>query len=894
MRFQALFLFLLSFPTLMSSAANPPPAPPTLAWALLTAPPPAHGLLLTVGAERVPLPLGTEMPAADASLADIATAFGQRTDTFGSVSVIAPATKVALNEDPGPPDIFADLNRYEAFKALTASLDDPQWKALTSEIGLGLTDLTDDTQKALFHGLFLQGRLWVASSDPELSKIPDEKRTDIKDVSDQIDGARLRLGQTAKIRLYDKQGETIYFSGSKPDAGGRLRTWSPRHGPLAAEHSILLRAIIPNIPKDGDLRPDSTVLRTAVSWTSAKTVGELVSRISALTHQEIYADPRYAEKTLTLFGSSTPVPAGDLLRALAFAVAGTYRQVGPAFVLTDDVAGAGARRQRLLDWEKIADTASSKIRDEAGQVMMSRRLSSARSLPTLGDPVALTPEQVVSQKEDESMPGIPDFMGMDVPFAKLTSAQQAWCRQIASQYEAQRSTAEDILREPDLKGNVRLSTQYQVQLVIPGVANPVSTGLQNPIAMLYYPGEAALFRQYQTIAAKTPTPPPPTAPHLGAILKVKPRRAVLGHPRTPAEVDALIAAMQKLSLNELWVDIFSGGTAYLPNSRLSSKSISPGTDILAEALTKAQGTGIAVYADMNLLHWDGATPDSARDLTILGETSAELAIHNHERDPEPDFDFNTMKEIPFKIPTLVVSPAATRVRGDLSEIVRLAAGHSGLAGFVWEDAEDDTDLGYTPEMRLAFLRTAHADPLDLAPKSYSRADLSLPTFDDEAVETKLEEQWAEAHPSALVTLLKQMRQSISSQTAALPIFMEQSAVRTHWFSSWDDPKSLPPPLRPSLESHTYQAPEAIAAAARTQGKAVLLHIGVENDGDTDTLARSLKADLDTGKWDGYVLDFKREEVTQGKYPLDSLVQAVNLSLQKHPGNTDTKHERQLR
>ena len=157
-----------------------------------------------------------------------------------------------------------------------------------------------------------------------------------------------------------------------------------------------------------------------------------------------------------------------------------------------------------------------------------------------------------------------------------------------------------------------------------------------------------------------------------------------------------------------------------------------------------------------------------------------------------------------------------------------------------------------------------------------------------AVEKKLAEQWAEAHPGALAALLKQMRQSMPSQTAVLPIYMEQSAVRTRWMTSWDDPKALPPPLRPSLESDTYQAPKAIAAAARTQGKSVLLYEGIENDGDTDTLARSLKADLGDGKWDGYVLGFKCEEVTQGKDPLDSLVRAVNLSLQKHAGITDTK------
>ena len=247
-----------------------------------------------------------------------------------------------------------------------------------------------------------------------------------------------------------------------------------------------------------------------------------------------------------------------------------------------------------------------------------------------------------------------------------------------------------------------------------------------------------------------------------------------------------------------------------------------------------------------------------------------------------------MREIPFKIPPLVVSPAASRVRDDLGEIVRLASMHTGLAGFVWQDAEDDDDLGYTSEMRLAFLRMIHADPWDLTPKNYSRVDVSLPTFDDEAVEKKLAEQWAEAHPGALAALLKQMRRSMPSQIAVLPIYMEQSAVRTHWVTSWDDIKSLPPTLRPAFDDNSYHSAQEIADVARTRSKEMLLRENVLNDGDTDSLARTLKADLGTGKWDGYVLDFKREEVTQGKYPLDSLVRAVNLPLQKRPGITDTK------
>ena len=359
-------------------------------------------------------------------------------------------------------------------------------------------------------------------------------------------------------------------------------------------------------------------------------------------------------------------------------------------------------------------------------------------------------------------------------------------------------------------------------------------------------------------------------------------------PTSSAEVDALLTAMQKLALNELWLDLFSDGIAFIPNSRLSSKTIPVGTDILAEAITKAQGTGIAVYADLQLLHWGGGTPDSARDLTILGETNAEAAIHAHERDPRPQFDNMTLKEIPFAVPPVVVSPAASRVRSDLSEIVRLAAMHSGLAGFIWQGAKDDDDLGYTPETRLSFLRSAHADPLDLTPTNYSLADISLPSFDDDDVDKKLAEQWKKTRQGALLDLLKQMRWSMTPPISELPVLMGLGEGQLEWAASWDDTKSLPPTLCSAFDDNYYHSAQEIADVARTRSKEMLLRENVLNDGDTDSLAWSLKADLGTGKWDGYVLDFKREEVTQGKYPLDSLVQAMNLPLQERPGITDTK------
>jgi len=128
MRLFASFGLFLTFLAGLPLTAAPPaltpavPPPPTLAQSLAAATP-HDGLLLAVGAERVPLPAGAEVPPAGTTLEDIAAAFGCRADTFGVMTVVAPATKVALNENPAPPDVSADLNSSTAFKMLAASLD---------------------------------------------------------------------------------------------------------------------------------------------------------------------------------------------------------------------------------------------------------------------------------------------------------------------------------------------------------------------------------------------------------------------------------------------------------------------------------------------------------------------------------------------------------------------------------------------------------------------------------------------------------------------------------------------------------------------------------------------------------------------------------------------------
>ncbi len=871
-----------------ASGQTPPataPKPPTLASVLAGVPPPVT-VLLAVGAERVSLPKDAALPPALSSADDIALAFGYKTQTFGTVTALAPATMVVLNEDPAPPNVAADLAPGVAFKLLAASLDDAQWHALTSETGLGLGDLTDDAQRSLFHALFRDKQLLVASDDPALAKLPEGKRTDIQDFTNQIDSVHMRMGQTSKIYVHDRKGGTVFFSGDDPDKTPILHVYRPKSDAPGGEHAVLLRAVVPNVPKPGQLNLALPALQTPIPVTGLRTVGSLVLRVGTLTHTELYADPHYAKRALTVMGHASSTRAADLLRALALCVTGTFRQVGQAFVLTDDLDGVGARRAKLSDWEDKARALQSQMTDKAGQALLAKHGKEARFVPSFGDPMALTPDQINAETLSKGVPGIPDYLENRMPFAQLTPAQQADAKRIANDFNDKRAAgnlprylASDNHPPADLSSSVSLMPENHVQFIVPSLSTPVETSFgEGGMMFFYWPGDDVFTANYHEADKAKPAAPAKPAPPLAALLRMGKRRALIAHARNAADIDALLPAMQKLGLNELWLDVFSGGEARIPGTSLSPSVPFAGPDILTEALRLGTAAHIAVYADMDLLTWGTHPPAALADLNIRGENTTEAALRKHADTPDTQFD-DSGKPVPFVTPDVDVNPVAAREA--LLGVVQTLAATPGLAGFVWHGAAPD-DLGYTQALRLAFLRARHADPIDLDPTQYTRADLSLPAFDDAAAGSALSNQWAAFRTAQTLVTLRRLREAAASAPSlgpsvshsALPLLMEQNIDNINWLASWDDPRAMPPPLRDVSPDNPYPARARVPAIARRQGRAVLLSIDSDYAANTDTLARSLKDTPPGAPWDGYVLDLGGDDATRGAHPLDVLLHAV--------------------
>lgn len=881
-----LFAAALTLAACSAGAQTAKPAAPspklTLAQALLAMPPPTDGLLLAVSAEKVTLPNGVDAPASDTSAGAIAGTFGGMTHSFGDVTALAPVSMIVLNTQPDTPNILADINPFSAVNILAASLDDKQWQALTSEHGLGLADLTGDTQRSLFEALFPGHRLWVGSEDPALKSAPPEQRADVRDVSDQIDTTRIRMGQAARLRLHDTQGKTIYFGADRPDAAQRLHTWRPKSPPPLTRYGVLLKEAVPNILKPSDLDWDKRALQVPVPAAGLKTVGELVTRIGQKTGTELYADPHYAAQTLTVIGTASAAPAADWLRALCVCVTGTFRKVGPAYVLTDDLVGVGVRRTQISEWEDAGAAVKDRVREQAGSAMLHRRIGSARTLPKFGDPLAITPDEMKLLPDDPLIPGLPQSINVPLPFSQLSPAQQGWMRQMAAGYDEKLHTGaaglETDRTEADLTHDAEMQVYYQVQLLVPSESRPVDTTLSFPLFELYAPSSAELLALEEAKAAQgqqTGASALPPAPPLSGLLHGGRCRAVRGRPRSAAEVDALVTAMQTLGLNQLWLDVFSDGVDH------SQAAGVHGPDIISEALTRTHGTGITVYADLSLLAWGDAPPQDVRDLTITGLDSRAEAVRANAVEPSTAID-DAGKPIPFTAPPVQVSPTSRTVQQTLLALVQSLAARPGLAGFVWEDAKPSDATGYTQNMRLAFLRTYHADPLDISAGITVGADTLLPLFNDPAIESGLNDHWTQAKAGAILTLLLRLRGAARrTDGTTLPLLMEQELVQKHWFASWDDPKQTPPSLQVPQFSEGDDPLAQVFKAARSHAKVVVSRETVPYDGDAAALARKLQDEAKLLPGAGFVLDFSAETVAPGTTPLTSLVRAVSA---KTPAN----------
>ncbi len=886
----------------------------TLAQALAALPPPRQDLFLTVGADRITLPPGERSPDPDSGPRQVGADYGRSAWEFGGVTALGPPTMVVLNPSPGDPRPFDGMPPTDALKLLLAGLTPPQWAALTGPSGLGLADLSGDVPRALFEALLPSGDVKAFPQAHEASP-----QYPIPLTAQDLRAMRLRLGRKTMISL-PVEGKPDSFRGvGEPDLG-KPRYYASALAPDVAAalglspgedkpvFGAVLRETLPNNPKLADLDYDAPALARSVRLEGVATVGGLLARVGKSAGLELYADRRYEKRTVTLAGRRT-ARGKDLLRAAAFCVAGTFRRVGPAYVLTDDREGTAPRRERLRRFVEEEAMARHEAVAAAGDSLITAR-GGLDALPSL--------DGLDRSKAQKALAGdLPGFEGMArLTFAQLTPAQQEGARRQVQQTNEEADRFEQTIvgahgERVSLAGPFMLSSSPYVFLlspVVPGTVDLPSLSadrLFQPSGKLQAENWHKLEVESAKDAANRPWPPPvwrhappSAAPAVKRALAPFARRAVLAAPRTVAELDSVIASMKALGLNQLWLEVFSGGHSVLDRPAGEGSPLAPttvnergtgkekarsylpsplappllgagGPDILTEALARTKGTGIAVLPALDLLRWGADAPAEACDRTVLGETSAQAAAWrqrylNATQDIQPQF-----------IQTLPADqwacPAAPATEATLLALVRRLAATPGVNTLVLRgtvppgyghprgssSGMEDDDLGYVPPLRLAFLRRAHADPLDLDTSRIlpNGADLSVPGFDDDGIAVKTSEDWNtfrdEASRGLLPRLLAAAQEAGGHQFRFL-LPARGDGESQGWYGLWDNPQAPLPELPPAQWHSAPGADSAKIAHLRSRIALCALPSWLLTSSST-SLAADLRPLMKPG-WDGLVLD----------------------------------------
>ena len=748
-----------------NSTAPPPPAPrrfepPITLGSLLDKiwwDPTQQGVLLLVAPESVrplspferqegggrSIPLPTAGTDGKYRLAALDDYFDRRVVPLGGVTTYASRTMQVLNwQHLPPPNPFGSLSVGEKLHLLESTLTAAQWRQLGSPQGLGAGDLERE-QRDLFLSFLPQpfallptravSDLSTAPNPPDaMAILPESVRSSVRlTLSRSLSwtflterpGGMVGMGRPTVPQAapaYRLTGSGLLFGGFSPN--GNVDVFGAR-----------LRENVPSRLKPGQLPWDWSVLQTRIAVQERETVGELIRRIAEATHAELFCDPRYAD--LSVYTRGTSATAADLLRAVCWSVTGTFRRVGPAYVLTDDLAGLGTRHAAIEAWAIPGGVFGYNAEKEAV-----RRLADSNYADYIGwsadDP--LRPGEALSRRIEEFRKGTAG--SLMVPLNELPEAAQSIVQEQVKSYNAldlPPAGQPIFTRSPIQTDKVQLNIQMHARLLVPGYGTVEMPNAEFPGGGLgLTPPQPPLLSRGYSNKDSYPAPPVPRVS-----LPVSPSLHALILASAPEDV-LLLAAQEAKShgFNQLWVTVTRDKTG-----RATAES----------AVRVGKATGLPVSLVVEVLRAGESEKDLPRDRSVLGETVREYAARR-ATEPLPQYPENYVlgaEQQPEGYDALRRQPDWLRIDDApttetvLASVTALAK-TPGLAGIILRSVEApgygrygqkrepapevsnaglplSAELGYTESIRLAFLRQAGMDPVDLSPFS-SRGFLNLP------------------------------------------------------------------------------------------------------------------------------------------------------------------------
>lgn len=814
--------------------------------------PQARGPLLAIGAEKVnlrPDEQGLELaPNGGYRPETIASAFGYRAVRLPTLTVLAPSEMAVLNTDfKGKPDPWAELAPAERMDILLRTLNEDQWKALCSPRGLGRDNLEGPQRDLFLTALPPKMSLQKFPIQPDGSVLYSDEHFKANPPRDLTTSDKLALRLRLTKRTYvsvpttsDVQGLESHGTSASLDKAGNItyRMDTNDFMPVHTVYGAKIKEIHPNRLKPGHLNFEAPVFAQTVRLQKTQTVAELLDNLSQQTGVGLHADGRLTRLSVTALGDEAGAKIGDVLKSLCWSVCGTWRKVGPDYVLTYDIEGLASKEAKIKAWRE-AGSLIKRYLETTGmeQAKRIKPLQWATFAPQ--DPFALPPE--FTARVEETRTTRHTKPGSDlIPVAQLPPALRQPVAEAIDRYNNSKRASE----QPLLSDRVRVQTGTKLVYLL---ASGEEVEVENPshTSLLFLLGINSFF----TALAEKEKPSP-------VALNAMSERCALLWNATPGHTgqdwDTIAKTARAKGIKELWVRVGAD-----PKND---------ADILTPALVAGKKHGLSVFVQVPVMVAPASPPGQTAppfpipDMTVMQATGT-----NGEKFAERMTEW--LRDISLFLPKQ--SAVGVFLRLDqpqnlqwvLKRIARLGK-TPGVAGLILSHLlppgyiadpynnpqyEEANAVGYTPEARLAFLRTSGYDPVDFSSTTLDfRASLydahrGIPFFG--ALDPPYTERpdgkygpdpkvpnprfaWNQyRHAQALPHLVK-LHGLLRAELPRTPLLVmaEGSRGNVLYIGAWE--KADKPPLLPPVVSGGTESWDAdrIAQAARASSETLIDHV----------------------------------------------------------------------
>lgn len=629
-----------------------------------------RGPLLVVGAENIYGPRN-ESPLPGTPLKDLLAGFRYKLIRAGNVWVIGPESVTALSDLRGitPEKLAAQgVPLLTLFNGLGAT----HWKKLGSSAGLARVDLLPKL-RPFFDELL---------PDDKPLFDPEERRS-VPLSPEQRAGARLHFAWSyewwlAPLAESEKSYRAAFAGDNLPKSELQIRREADPEN-----SGFTLFKHVPNTPKPSDL--NFSAIEGDISLEGGSSVQALIERIAQTTGLELYADARIEKHSVSILGDRARI--SDVLQALCLGVGGTIRQVGSAYLLTEE----------RIPWF-AQTTAHRELKERATQLSDSahKRLSQKleKDSPVLRAGIPALPGE--PHPDTLSIQRITEYNAPDIPPAfkrRINELIEATARKRAANSDVP-AAIEGI--PAGLKSNgVLIDPELVFWLSLPEYGNFLDLGLDSFVTGAIKESLLSLPDPEDVAAVPAELKKPIRWPaHWAA-------RIVRIAPKTSEEAAMQAQAARAAGFTELWLDIRMGQPQVGALVAAAAKSKLPIT-LVVSPLARQPGTeGDGFQSDILAT---GETTDNAWKRHNLNLPEG----LEPEASPEPRFLFPADSVV---VPVYELA----RIPG-VKGIALLDLERPGYAPLRSEGPQEGVEGGgFIPAWRQAFVRRFHIDPADLVP-----------------------------------------------------------------------------------------------------------------------------------------------------------------------------------